>query len=130
MNYNEVYVSWQLLQDLMNNETIKLTPTATTEVLLTRVYLNQGISHFADVRNMIMQDDSSDADVKQTALEKAAAEDSGLKKRTLSGTAFADIVAEVIKQKEITTFLNNYRAMPSNVWLMKFADSFAPTIQS
>lgn len=129
MNYNEVYVSWQLLQDLMNNETIKLTPTATTEVLLTRVYLNQGISHFADVRNMIMQDDSSDTDVKQAALEKAAAEDSGLKKRTLSGTAFADIVAEVIKQKKITTFLNNYRAMPSNVWLMKFADSFAPTIQ-
>ena len=129
MNYNDVYVSWQLLQDLLNNEAITLTPAATTELLLIRVYLNQGINHFADIRNQVMQDDKADADIKQAALEKAAAEDSGLKKRTLSGTAFADIVAEVIKQKEVTTFLNNYRAMPSNVWLMKFADSFAPTMQ-
>lgn len=129
MNYNDVYVSWQLLQDLLNNEAITLTPAATTELLLIRVYLNQGINHFADIRNQVMQDEKADADVKQAALEKAAAEDSGLKKRTLSGTAFADIVAEVVKQKEVKTFLNHYNTMPSNVWLMKFADSFAPAMQ-
>lgn len=129
MNYNDVYVSWQLLQDLLNNEAITLTPAATTELLLIRVYLNQGITHFSDIRNQVMQDDKADADIKQAALEKAALEDSGLKKRTLSGTAFADIVAEVVKQKEVKTFLNHYNTMPSNVWLMKFADSFAPAMQ-
>lgn len=129
MNYNDVYVSWQLLQDLLNNEAITLTPAATTELLLIRVYLNQGITHFSDIRNQVMQDDKADADVKQAALENAALEDSGLKKRTLSGTAFADIVAEVVKQKEVKTFLNHYNTMPSNVWLMKFADSFAPAMQ-
>lgn len=129
MNYNDVYVSWQLLQDLLNNETIALTPAATTELLLIRVYLNQGINHFSDIRNQVMQDEKADADVKQAALEKAALEDSGLKKRTLSGTAFADIVSEVVKQKEVKTFLNHYNTLPSNVWLMKFADNFAPAMQ-
>lgn len=129
MNYNDVYVSWQLLQDLLNNEAITLTPAATTELLLIRVYLNQGINHFSDIRTQVMQDEKADADVKQAALEKAALEDSGLKKRTLSGTAFADIVAEVVKQKEFKTFLNHYNTMPGNVWLMKFADSFAPAMQ-